>query len=108
MGLDRRLTERQRDPIALGEALKAFFKESGLARQVRDHDIHEAWTTSLGPRMAQRARSVLYRNGELVVEVQSAAHKHELEAFTAEQYRRKANQQLGSERIQRVTIKLKK
>ncbi len=108
MSIDRRLTARQRDPIAMGDAMKVFLSESGLGAKLRDWDVHQAWRDTLGPVLCKRARSVLYRHGELVVEVESAAHKQELESFTAEGYRRKANQRLGTERIRRVTIKLKK
>ena len=52
--------------------------------------------------------SELLRRKELVVEVESAAHKQELESFTAEGYRQQANRRLGTDRIQRVTIKLKR
>ena len=92
----------------MGDALKVFLAESGLGAKLRDWDVHQAWRETLGPVLCKRARSVLYRRGELVVEVESAAHKQELESFTAEGYRQQANRRLGTDRIQRVTIKLKR
>lgn len=90
------------------EALKRYLKDSGLGQKLRHVDVHQAWSQALGAQNAGRARSVAYRGGELIVEVESAAHKQELETFTAERYRRKTNQLLGSDRIHRVTIKMKK
>ncbi|MEO2146413.1 MAG: DUF721 domain-containing protein [bacterium] len=90
------------------EALKRYLKGSGLGERLRHGDVHQAWSQALGVKNASRARSVAYRGGELIVEVESAAHKQELETFTADRYRRKANQFLGTDRIHRVTIKMKK
>jgi hypothetical protein len=41
------------------------------------------------------------------VEVPSSAHLQELSSFTGEGYRRAANANLGSERITKVSFKLK-
>ncbi len=104
----RKSTISHGEPLVFGDALKRYLRESGLGAKLRSGDVHEAWNKALGPKLAGRARSVSYRGGELVVEVESAVHKQELESFTAERYRRKTNQLLGTERIHRVTIKLKK
>lgn len=90
------------------EALKRYLRGSGLGEKLRHGDVHQAWSQALGAKDASKARSVAYRGGELIVEVESAAYKQELKTFTAERYRRRANQFLGSDRIHRVTIKMKK
>ncbi len=61
----------------------------------------------MGKQLANRARAVRFRSGELTVEVDSSAHYQELKNFTGDQYRRKANKLLGSERVQRVIFKLR-
>ena len=64
--------EARRDrggPAFLGDALRSFLKESGLGAQMRDWKVFDAWREVLGPELAQRARAVAFRRGELVVEV---------------------------------------
>ena len=64
------------------------------------------WRDSAAPRYGQRARALRFADGELLVEVASAATLQELKGFTGEELRRAANQRLGCERIRRVTFKL--
>jgi hypothetical protein len=49
---------------------------------------------------------VRFENGELEVAVRSAAHLQELQSFTGDSFRKKANQRLGSERIRSVVFRL--
>lgn len=97
---------QRREPSTLGEALTAFLRESGLSRGLARAEVFAAWDRSLGPRGAPHARPVAFEGGELRVEVDSAAHMHELQNFTAERHRIAANRLLGEERIRRVAIKL--
>ena len=83
-------------------------RESGLGEQLRHARVYRAWSDALGPKLSQRARPVQFKFGELTVEVESAAHMHELQNFTAEQYRRAANTQLGEERIKKILLRLKR
>lgn len=92
----------------MGDALRDYLQASGLGAQMRDWPVFQAWSEALGSDLAWRARPVLFRNDELVVEVESAVHLAELRGFTGERYRRLANQRLGAERIRRVSFKLKK
>jgi len=89
----------------MGEALAAFLRASNLDRRLAGQDVLAAWREALGPRLAARARAVRWRDGELTVEVSSAALLQELENFTGEGYRTSANRRLGAERIRRVTFK---
>ena len=93
---------------SLGDALRLFLKESGLATKLKDWPILDAWATAAGEKLAHRARAVRFQNGELLVEVESATHLQELKSFTGERYRRLANERLGTDAIQRIVFKLKR
>jgi hypothetical protein len=93
---------------SMGQAVKSFLAESGLGSKLRDLPVYEAWQEALGEELSRRARPVDFRRSELIVEVESAAHMHELANFTGERYRQLANRNLGSERISKVTFKLKR
>ena len=91
-----------------GDAVKEFLRASGLGDKLRDYPIYEAWRSVLGTDLARRARAVDFRRGELIVEVESAAHHHELANFTGERYRQLTNQHLRREAVRKVTFKLKR
>jgi hypothetical protein len=93
---------------SLGDALHLFLKDTGLATQLKDWPILDAWSKAAGVELARRARAVRFQNGELLVEVESATHLQELKSFTGERYRRLANDRLGGDSIQRVVFKLKR
>ena len=89
------------------QGLKALFKETGLDQQMRDFAVYDAWRQALGKDFSKRARAVQFRGGVLTVETESSAQRHELASFTGESYRQQANNILGTERIKRITYKLK-
>jgi predicted nucleic acid-binding Zn ribbon protein len=88
--------------------MEGYLRESGLASKLALRRIYAAWDGACGPRLAAHARPVRFRDGQLLVEVQSSAHLHELENFTGEGLRRAANQRLGRAEILKVDFQLKR
>ena len=89
------------------EALDAFLDSSGLKASATPIRVFRAWRDAVGRAMAKRTRPVRFRRGELVVEVESAAHLQELSSFTGEGYRRRVNARMGKEVVETVVFKLK-
>ena len=89
---------------SMGDALGHFLRSSGLERRMGEQRALAAWSKALGPESAKRARAVRCRDGELLVEVDSAALLQELKNFTGEGLRRATNKLLGGEPIQRVSF----
>lgn len=114
---DRSVPERSDRPATRGglsslqDELSTYLRATGLDAHMRHWKVFEAWSKALGAELGKRARAVRYRDGELLVEVGSAAHLHELKNFTGEGYRRAANDHLttagGRDTIRRVVFKLK-
>ena len=98
----------KRIAVPIQDALKEYLRESGLGTRLRYWQIYQAWSKALGIKLSKRARPVRFERGVLTVELESAAHMHELKNFTGENYRIQANKILGSERIARVEFKLKR
>jgi len=90
------------------DALVGFLRQTGLDSKLAQARVFNAWRDALGEAMARRARAVRFQEGELLVEVQSAAHLHELTNFTGDRYRVLANQKLGAARITRVVFQLQR
>ena len=70
--------------------------------------VFQAWDAALGYTLARRARPVGFRSGTLTVEVESAAHMHEFQNFTGEQFKTLANARLGAPEIRKVVFRLKR
>jgi Dna[CI] antecedent DciA-like protein len=100
--------ERRGGVHPAGQAVREFLRASGLGAKLRDYPVYEAWRKALGDELGRRARAVDFRRGELIVEVESAAHLHEFANFTGERYRQLTNQHLGREAVTRVSFKLKR
>ena len=96
--------DRRGGVASLGEALSRYLRETHLDRRLVEHEVLAAWRRALGPELCERARAVRFRDGELLVEVASAALLQELANFTGEPRRREANRLLGAERIRSVTF----
>ncbi len=71
-----------------------------------DQRVFEAWKGALDPRLHGRAVPVSFRNGRLVVEVESAPLLQELKNFTGEEHRTRMNEHLGDQIVRRVAFKL--
>lgn len=96
-----------RDPGRLGDAIELFLRQSNLWGNLANSRVFQAWNEALGPRLAAHARPVRFQRGELRIQVDSAAHLHELQNFTGDRYRAETNALLGEERIRRVVFKLR-
>ena len=96
---------------SLGDSIETYLAASGLGKQLANGPVYEAWSRVAGERMGRHARPVRFEGGTLQVEVDSAAHLHELEAFIGEDLRLRANHALarsaGHLVIHRVQFKLK-
>lgn len=75
MGWPRR---RRCEPTAMGEALEAALRRSGLTEQARRIRIVRAWRTAVGDHLAERAAPESLRRGVLVVRSVSPAWQNEL------------------------------
>ncbi len=97
-------SEKRGGVASLGSVLTAFLRSSRLEGGLAEERVFSAWRSAAGETLVGRARAVRFRDGELLVEVNSAAHLQELRNFTGEGLRKAANKRLGAERIRRVVF----
>jgi len=90
------------------QALQVWLRESGLGPSLAEARALRAWNEACGESLARCARPVRLRGGELLVQVASSTHLHELRAFTGESLRRAANERLPDAPIERVVFELKR
>jgi hypothetical protein len=99
---------KPREAVPIARALDGFLAASGLSERLRHSVVLRAWSEAVGAALSRHARAVRFERGELFVEIDSAAHMHELANFTGEQYRELANKHLGSQQIRSVHFQLKR
>lgn len=87
--------------------IRSILRERGLTSGSRHARVFQAWNEALGSPGRDRSEPVRFQAGELTVEVSSSVHLQELENFTGEDVRRRANEKLGSDAIRRVVFRLK-
>ena len=97
-------TQKNR-PAELSDLLGAFGREVGLNRSKPVHPTFAAWNEAAGADLAEVARPVRFRAGELAVDVATASHHHELVAFSGESLRRRVNEILGEDLVRRIAFK---
>jgi hypothetical protein len=98
---------RPRGPRPLRDAINAFWRDSGLSNSGVNQRVFRAWTEVIEPDRRRQAVPVRFRDGELLVEIESAVHLQELKNFKGDGLRLRANERLGKDVIQRVVFKLK-
>ena len=99
--------QKPRGPAPIDELIRSFLREQGLGASGNHARVFNAWRDVLEPGLRQHAEPVRFRAGELVIEVDSAAHLQEMKNFTGESYRKRANERLGKQAIRRIVFKLR-
>jgi hypothetical protein len=92
----------------LDAALKSFLRASGIGERLGPWATFQAFSQAAGPVFARHARAVRIARGELLVEVDSAAHLAELKGFRGEEIRARTNQILGREEVRRIAFRLQR
>ena len=97
---------RAGEPTPIHDVLPSILRglrgtSSGSLERVR-----KAWSEVVGPLAAQRTRVRAYENGELRVEVGSAALKHDLATFREAQVLRGLNEKLPDLAIRGVSYRV--
>ena len=88
------------------EVLSSFLKTNGTTRSRGVvAAVFQAWEMALGKELARRARPVRFDRGELTIEVDSPAFRHELTSYTGDTYRQQTNDILERELVHRMIFK---
>ena len=70
-------------PERLGAVLRDFLESTGLAARLQYLELYAAWEEIVGPELRAHTRVVGVVRHKVHVEVDSAAHLHELRTFHA-------------------------
>ena len=96
---------RRRGPISLTDLVTEFAREHRLRRPDDRERVFSAWKRVAGADLSRVAWPARWRDGELLVEVSSAPHLHELSAFRSTELIGGLNQALGRDMVRRLVFK---
>ena len=88
----------------IGRSLEQMLRRLGVAEAARGWRAVDVWPEVAGPRVADRARAVAFRDGVLVVEVQSAAWMNEL-SFLRRRFVGELNRRLGESVVREIQLR---
>ena len=81
-------------PQKIGDVLRDLLHSSGLAHTLKHLEVYSAWQEVVGPDIAARTRVAGLSRHKLYVDVDSAAHLHELSTFYKQQILRDLREKL--------------
>jgi len=95
----------QTGPQPIGKILRDFFQTSGLASRLRYLELYTVWEEVVGPELRTHTRVAGFANHKVHVEVDSAAHLHELRSFYSESLLKELRARLPALRIAGLVFK---
>jgi len=95
--------ERSRDAVPIGDILGGLFGERALTGGLQIGRLAARWPSVVGERLASETAPSRLEGRTLTVAVSSGPWGAQAR-FLADEIRRRANEALGSEEVERVTI----
>ena len=94
-------------PQPIADLVRGFLREHKLSRPGGDERVFDAWNEACGTAWRARAVPVLFRGGQLTLEVASSLDLAELKNFRGQGFRTRANTALGQALIHKLAFKLR-
>jgi hypothetical protein len=94
---------RSRELSSLGDVVAGVLRERAFAAGISVGRLGLAWADVVGARLAQESAPARLEGGTLVVEARSGAWGAQLQ-FLSEDIRRRANETLGGDAVERVRV----
>ena len=88
----------------MGEAIRAYLKETKLERPLKERELLSSWESLLGKSVARATRDIQIRDGKLIVTLTSSVVRNEL-YMLRDEIIRKLNEAAGEELISGVILK---
>jgi len=99
--------KESKGPRPISELVRGFLREHGVRRPSGDESVFAAWNEAAGSVWSARAVPVLFRSGQLTLEVTNSLDLAELKGFRGDDIRARANRSLGQTLIHKLAFKLR-
>lgn len=94
---------RKTNEQSLKEAIHSLLDVYRLNAGIDKVKLQEKWEAIMGPAMSKRARLISFKEGKLIIKVESAALRQEL-SLSKSKILQRLNSELGKEVIKEVVI----
>ena len=88
----------------IGEVIRAYLKESGLEKPLKERELVQSWESLLGKSVARATTRIYLKDGKLVVYLNSSVVRNEL-FMLQEEIRRKLNEAAGEEMVRTILLR---
>ena len=88
----------------ISDPLKNLLSRLRLSRPITGWEAVELWSTTVGERVAAHTRAVAFRDGTLVVEVDTTSWMNEL-TYLERRIKTQLNERIGSEVIRAIRLR---
>ena len=88
----------------IGELIKVFLRKSKLKERMEEVDIRNNWEKLAGKLVAQHTVEVRFKNGRLLLKLNSASLRHTL-SFSKTEFIKKLNESIGQQIITEIDIR---
>jgi len=89
---------------SMGEAIRAFLKESKLEKPLRERQLVSSWESLLGKSIAKATKDIYIKEGILHVHLNSSVIRNEL-YMLQDEIIRKLNECAGEKIIKKIILK---
>ena len=89
---------------SMGEAIRAYLKESKLEKPLKERQLINSWESLLGKTIARATREIYIRDGQLIVTLTSSVIRNEL-YMLQDEIIRKLNNAAGEELLKGMVLK---
>ena len=95
-----------REPVPMADALRPLMRRIRPAKRAEVERVREVWPSVVGAAKAQRSRVAAWRDGEVLIEVSSAALRQHLSVFQREEILRGLRERLPELRIESLKCRV--
>jgi predicted nucleic acid-binding Zn ribbon protein len=88
----------------IGDVIRAYLKESGLDKPLKERELVQSWESLLGRSVARATRKIFLKKGKLFVYLNSSVVRNEL-YMLQEEIRKKLNDAAGEEMVREIILK---
>lgn len=95
---------RRDNEQSIGEVIKAFLKRNQLSERYQEKEIVGRWEEIMGAEVAQKTRTVRFKDGLLDLQLNSSTLRQEM-MYRQQETIDRLNQHLGKEVVKRIRLR---
>lgn len=88
----------------INEVIRAFLKDAGLDKRLKEKELIHAWPEIVGTMIARRTQKIEINKGRMTITLRSSVVKNEL-MMLRDELKKRLNEKAGEELITEIILK---